>query len=110
AGAAAAAPAGPAAAAAAGATAAASAGAAAPAGATAAAPAPARRGVDARVGLVRPLELHLIAVHRVGVADADVADLPVGVVVPGEYVDPHGRIGHRLDHLVGRDLGRALKE
>ncbi len=45
------------------------------------------------VCLVRPLKLHGIRAHRFGLPGADVADLPVLIVVPAL---PWDRIGNRL--------------
>src|SRR6185312_2494687 len=51
---------------------------------------------DAGVGLIRPLLLHGVAADAALLGIADVADLAVGVVVPGEVVLPDVRVRGRL--------------
>src|SRR6185437_12977216 len=68
---------------------------------------PASAASDARVLLVRPLELHGVVAEPAGLPGADVADLAVLVVVPA--VAWHG-IGDRLAQLVRARGGEGVEQ
>src|SRR5262245_3456105 len=63
---------------------------------------------DAVLGRVRELELDGPAVHRALLRIADIADLAVVIVIPGQVVLADVRVRHRLDQLVRRHGGRVL--